>query len=189
MLDVFRDISSFTLLHALPEGAYPAFQGSVFPIGCWMLDVGCFCPPHFSISTFPLCSLDRGPWAVVSGMRSVVPLPLSAFQFFSISAFPPPPPSGPAGENSHQLAQFAASRGPAPARSRYQPFSFCPSDFCFLLSQFLLFPGTAFSISVFSISASQCGPPRRARFPCLTRFPLLATTWPNLHGLALGNAD
>jgi len=53
--------------------------------------------------------------------------PISAFQHFSISAFPAP--AALAGENSRQLAQSAVNRGPAPPRSRFQPFSF--QDFSF----------------------------------------------------------
>jgi hypothetical protein len=48
----------------------------------------------------------------------------------------------PAGENSRQLAQFAVNRGPAPARSRFQPFSFCARS---LLSAFC-FPNFCFSL-------------------------------------------
>ena len=58
----------------------------------------------------------------------------------------------PAGENSRQLAQFAVNRGPAPARSRFQPFSFCArsllSAFCF---PSFCFPSSRFQPFSFSV--------------------------------------
>jgi hypothetical protein len=149
MLDVFRSpfcflLSQFLLfpcrlLHSLREGGRnpgPTVRGSKFKVrssrfgvGCSMLDVGCF----FLHSAHPI----------------------SAFQHFSISAFPPPAP--PAGENSRQLAQFAVSRGPTPARSRFQPFSVCPRsplsafcfpNFCFPSGRFQPFSFQPFSFSV-----------------------------------------
>src|ERR1035437_1758614 len=102
-------------------------QDSALDVGCpssvavlrrvdWMLDVGCFCPPHFSIS---------------------------AFQRFPL---------------------------PAPARSRFQPFSFCArsplSAFCF---PSFCFPSSRFQPFSFSV-----WPPttRKAPVPIsgLTRF-------------------
>jgi hypothetical protein len=77
---------------------------------------------------------------------------LTPFRFHVSGVFrggPPENHAAPAEENSRQLAQFAANRGPAPARSRFQPFSFCARS---LLSAFC-FPSFCFSP----------GPPRRAQ--------------------------
>jgi hypothetical protein len=83
------------------QGSRFKVQGSALDVGCWMLDVGCW-------------MLDVGCF-----LR-----PFLHSAFFLLHLLSPP-----AGENSRQLAQFAANRGPAPARSLFQPLSF--QDFSF----------------------------------------------------------
>jgi len=123
--------SSFNLLHSPREGGLSGFsrfrvRGSRFKVRRWMFDVGC--------------------WMFSAPISAFCP-PHFSFQHFSVSAFPPP--AAPAGENSRQLAQFAANRGPAPAQSRFQPFSFCARS-----------PISAFCFPNFRFSP---GPPRRAQ--------------------------